>query len=55
MNGSECRMCEGDFTYRFVLIDNGHVLECEQWDNGTGMVDGNKRKPDWVLVWRREI
>jgi hypothetical protein len=45
----------GNYKYRFSLSETGHTLECEQWDNGSGIVDGNKRSKQWVKVWTRVV
>jgi hypothetical protein len=48
-------LVSGKYRYRFSLSETGHTLECEQWDDGTGIVDGTKRTKQWVKVWSRVV
>jgi len=51
----EAKLKAGAYSYRFNLSETGKTLEVEQWDSGDRLVDGVKRKPQWVKVFGRVL
>jgi hypothetical protein len=50
---NRCEIYNSEIRYRVTLVEK--KLEVDQWDDGSGHVDGTKREPRWVKVWGRYL
>ena len=48
-------LSSGGYNYRFSLTNNGKTLKIEQYDDGSRIVDGCERKPQWVTILKRSL
>jgi hypothetical protein len=46
-------MGAGGYNYRFTLTNDGKILTVDQYDDGSGKVDGDRRDPQWVTILKR--